>query len=306
MSEGINEEDYLKKHLQDNDYKEPAKKADPINMKDNSRVSDLQYFSFESDILPLGKFYDRGTTIMVRAAQTKEIQSYSMVDDTNFYDMVEKMNDMLSACVRVKYADGSMSSYLDIKDGDRVFLIFLIRELTFQKGNNLTVKSNCKCGTEVTIELHRNNFVMHDMPETIEPYFDQSSNVFRFETIKNDVFELGPPSIGLQKSFTEYIIKEYNEKKTPNLSFLKIIPFTMSDRNNITIEGIKKKLNDFQNMDDTSFQFLNSAVNKMTLGIKELKKKCSCGLEVATDMTFPDGPSAIFVIHDAFDKFIKK
>ena len=59
-------------------------------------------------------------------------------------------------------------------------------------------------------------------------------------------------------------------------------------------------------MDDISFQFLNAAVSKMTFGIKELKKTCTCGEEVHTDMQFPNGASSIFVIHDAFEAYIKE
>jgi hypothetical protein len=70
---------------------------------------------------------------------------------------------------------------------------------------------------------------------------------------------------------------------------------------------VKAKLKEFQEMDDVSFQFLNAAVSKMTFGIKELKKQCySCGVEIRTEMTFPNGSSGLFVIHDAFESFIKK
>jgi hypothetical protein len=51
---------------------------------------------------------------------------------------------------------------------------------------------------------------------------------------------------------------------------------------------------------------LNAAVGKMTFGIKELKKTCACGEEVHTEMQFPNGASGIFVIHDAFEAFIKE
>jgi hypothetical protein len=45
----------------------------------------------------------------------------------------------------------------------------------------------------------------------------------------------------------------------------------------------------------------------MTFGVKELVKSCSsCGVEVHTDMSFPNGASGIFVVHDAFETFIKK
>ena len=80
----------------------------------------------------------------------------------------------------------------------------------------------------------------------------------------------------------------------------------LGGRNTITYEGIKAKLKEFEEIDDISFQFLNAAVGKMTFGIKELKKTCTCGEEVHTEMQFPNGASGIFVIHDAFEAYIKE
>ena len=81
----------------------------------------------------------------------------------------------------------------------------------------------------------------------------------------------------------------------------------LTGRSSITIEGIKSKLQEFEKIDDISFQFLNAAVGKMTFGLKELKSTCGgCGLEVRSDMTFPNGASGIFVIHDAFEAYIKE
>jgi hypothetical protein len=58
-------------------------------------------------------------------------------------------------------------------------------------------------------------------------------------------------------------------------------------------------------MDDVSFQFLNAAVGKMTFGIKELAKEID-GQEVRAEMQFPNGASGVFVVHDAFEAFIKE
>jgi len=311
----MNEEEYLKRHLQDledgkNSQQHHVNSDIPSNQNkndDNVRLTDLQYFNFDVKELPCGQFYPAGTLIMVRPCQVKEIQAYSMVDDQNFYDIVEKMNDMLQACVRVKYADGRISSFLDIKDQDRLFLIFLIRELTFQQGNGLSVNSVCTaCGEDNTIELKRDNFVYHEIDDKLIKYYNRSTGSYHFSTVNGKSFELTPPNIGLQKAFTDYIVKENNEKRTPNLSFLKIIPFMLAGRSAITYDGIKAKLKDFEDMDDISFQFLNGAVSKMTFGIKELKKVCECGEEVHTDMQFPNGASGIFVIHDAFETYIKE
>lgn len=307
----MSEEDYLKRHLTDVDSNKSINSDIPFisqESKDNSKVDDLQYFNFDVRELPCGEFYPTGTLFMVRPAQVKEIQAYSMVDDNNFYDIVEKMNDMLRSCVRIKYPDGRVGSFLEVKDQDRLYLVFLIRELTFQQGNSLAVTTKCgECDHEFQIELKRENFVYHEVDEKLEKFFNPSTRCYNFKIQNGKSFELTPPNIGLQKAFTDYIIRENNEKRTPNLSFLKIIPFMLPDRSNITYDGIKAKLKDFEEMDDISFQFLNAAVSKMTFGIKELKKKCpECGSEVRTDMQFPNGASGIFVIHDAFEAYIKE
>ena len=306
----MSEEDYLKRHLSDLDE---GKNQNIFNgnttqkpVVEGTKVSDLQYFNFDIRELPCGQFYPTGTLFMVRPAQVREIQAYSMVDDNNFYDIVEKMNDILQSCVRVKYSDGKIGSYLDIKDQDRLFLVFLIRELTFQAGNSLSVNTKCGCGEEVAIELSKDNFVFHDIDVKLEKFYNRNSGSYNFKTVNGKSFELTPPNIGLQKAFTEYIMKENNEKRNPNLAFLKIIPFMMNGRTSITYEGIKSKVKEFEEMDDISFQFLNAAVGKMTFGIKELKKMCPCGEEVHTDMQFPNGASSIFVIHDAFEAYIKE
>jgi hypothetical protein len=304
----MTEEDYLKRHLGEIDTNKNTQptfeSVEPV--VESTRTSDLQYLTFDVRDFPCGLFYPIGTIFMVRAAQVREIQAYSMVDDENFYDVVEKMNDMLKACVRIKYTDGRMGSFLDVKDQDRIYLIFLIRELTFQQGNSLTVTSKCSCGQDVALELKRKNFKFHKMDEKLNRFYTPSLNSFNFKVTNGKEFEITPPNIGLQKAFTDYIIKENNDKVSPNLAFLKIIPFMLAGRTSITYDGIKAKLREFEEMDDVSFQFLNAAINKMIFGIEKLGSTCDCGEEVTADMQFPNGASSVFVIHDAFEAYIKE
>ena len=313
----MNDEDYLRKHLEEIEQNKRAQENTkftntdiPFEVKEShaetTKTSDLQFFNFDIKELPCGNFYPQGAVLMIRPAQVREIQAYSMVDDTNFYDIVEKMNDMLQSCVRIKYVDGKVGSFLDVKDQDRMYLVFLIRELTFQQGNTLQVNSICGCGQELGIELKRDNFVFHEIDEKLAKFYNKNSGSYHFSTINGKSFEMTPPNIGLQKAFTEYIVKENNEKRSPNLAFLKIIPFMLNGRSSITYEGIKAKLKEFEQMDQVTFQFLNAAVGKMTFGIKELKKKCECGEEIRTEMQFPNGASGVFVIHDAFEAYIKE
>lgn len=303
----LSEEEYLKKHLMELESSKPTSEDTKIKVQvENSTVDNLKYFAFDVKEFPCGIFYPVGSTIQVRAAEVKEIQSYSMIDDSNYYDIVEKMNDMLASCVRIKYPDGTIGSYMDLRDPDRFYLIFTIRELTFQQGTTLVTKSTCSCGIENQIELKRENFRNFQVSEKLRKYYDPGNRCFTFETRSGNIYHLAPPTIGLQKAFTEYIIKENTEKRKPNLSFLKIIPFTLYDRTTITQEGIKNKLEDFIKIDNMSFQFLNAAVEKLSFGIEKVSKTCSCGLEVHSDMIFPNGPSAVFIVHGAFDDYIKE
>ena len=250
----MSEEEILRRHIQG----EESTLTSPKVFVDNTKVDDLQFFNLSIKELPCGEFYPKGTILMIRAAKTKEIQSYSMVDDNNFYDVIEKMNDILKSCVRVKYPGGEIASYLDIKDQDRIFLILMVRELTFQKGNILAVNATCQnCDTENKIELIRKNFESHEFDEKLMKYYNPSKNSFVFKVKTGNEFEITPPNIGLQKSFTEFIVKETNDKKSANLAFLKIIPFMMVGKNSAKYEDIKKRLEEFENMDDISFQFLN-------------------------------------------------
>lgn len=279
------------------------------------RNTDLnQYLTVDLNVLPAGIFYKPGTKILIRAATVGEVQAYSSVDDTNFLDVTEKMNEMLSRCVRVKHPNGTVGSYKDLKDNDRLYLIFMIRELTFQKNTNLAKDVKCpECSHEFKIQFRATSgadqnktFIIHEMSEELKPFFNGNDRVFEFK-VKGQVYKLAPPSISIQEAFFKVIKEKVQDNKTPNVAFMKIIPFLLWDRRTITEEGIKQKEKEFSEMDMEVFQFLNAAVDKMLFGIKEMKKECpSCGLEVRTDMTFPKGASSVFVVPDIFAKFAKK
>ena len=303
-TEKITPEEYLRRHV-DGDSKKPEQ----MNVAPNSQPlsSSYEYFSFPAEQYPCGMFYEPGTMIQIRPAMTKEIQAYSMVDDHNYADIFDKMNEMLSSCLRIKKPNGQILSSNELKDPDRFCAIFHIRDLTFQNGPVLTSPAVCQsCGTTTQIKLGKNNFKFYEIDKDISSDFNRAKRTFIFELINDSIYELSPPTIGLSRNFSEYILKENSEKRKQNLAFLKIIPFTLNGISEINMDGIKDKLKEFENMDDISFQFLNSAVNKMTFGIEKVKGVCQCGSQTTSDQLFPNGASGIFVIPDAFERYRKK
>ena len=270
-----------------------------------------EYIAVPLELLPCGLFYKAGTRISIRGAKVQEVQAYSVVDDNNYLDITEKMNQILSSCVKYTYANGMLGSYKDLRDGDRLFLIFMIRELTFPGGKNLSKDVTCdNCNTDFKMELRATSsdkvtksFVNYEMSDKIVKFFDPPERVFVF-TIDDVDYKLAPPTIGIQEIFFGDIKSKVQIEKNPNVAFLKLASFLLHDRTKITLDGIKAKEQEFKRMDMKTFQILNQAVNQIIFGIKEMKNNCpSCGLEVHTDMVFPAGASTIFVIPDAFDEY---
>jgi len=302
-------------YLENNFMSDNVDSVDNVSKPDlsylDNKVPSNEYISIPLEILPCGLFYKQGTKINIRAARVQEVQAYSVVDDANYLDITEKMNQILSSCVKFYHPVGGQGSYKDVRDGDRLFLIFMIRELTFPGGKNLSKDVTCgKCEHEFKIELRatssdkvKKSFVNYDMPEKLAKFFDPSERVFVFN-IDNVDYKLAPPTIGIQEIFFGDIKNKIQVDKNPNVSFLKLASFLLHDRTKITEDGIKAKEQEFKRMDMKVFQILNQAVNQMLFGIKEMKNVCPmCGEEVHTDMSFPSGASNIFVIPDAFDEY---
>lgn len=304
MSNTESSDEHLKKYLESNDYREGGNIENNNNndRKSNSEnfstQKDLEFISLDISELPCSPFYPAGTSVFVRAAKVQEIQAFSVVDDKNFYDIYEKVNSMVQSCVFIKLPNGERKPYSNLIDGDRWYLLFIIRELTFQRGNDLQI--NVK---GLNIPLKRGYFEFHKMDEKLSNYYDHLSGRFVIPTKAGEI-ELAPPTLGLQKSFTDYMIEQVQGKKDLDQSFLKIIPYTMPGRTSITKEGIEKKLVEFKSMDIPKFQFLNSTVDKMLFGIKGVKINDENGVEVHSDDIFPEGISRLFVSSDAFDDFV--
>lgn len=310
----LKNQEYLESLLDENKPEKTRTNEKTLFDKDNGEYSvpSLEYSQIDINVLPCARFYKFGTKIAIRPSKVTEIQSYSVVDDKNFVDITEKMNELLSRNVLFTHADGKKGTYRDLKDADRMFIIFMIREMTFAGGHTITKDVQCdKCDNEFSIPFRATSgqggpatFELLTPTQNIEKFWNNEERCY--ELIYQGVsWRLGTPTIGIQEDFYDEIKREINNEKKPNITFMKIVPFLLYDRSYITEEGIKSKLKEFINMDDLKlFQGLNAIVNGMTFGIKGLIMECKeCGTEVHTEFTFPSGASTIFEIPNILDSF---
>jgi len=273
----------------------------------------LDYIQIETSSLPLSYFYKEGVKISIRAAKVTEIQAYSVVNDENYLDVTEKMNQLLSTCVRVILPGNVKGSYKDVKDGDRLFLIFLIRELTFQKGHSYSKPAKCKeCNHTFDIPFRASSnqdyprtFEFYDMPESLEEYYVKKDKLFKLEFDKA-VYKLAPPTIGIQEQFFTLMREKVAAEEELNVSFNKVQPFLLPHLSHVSEKGLVTREQEYSTMDMDLWMDIDHMVDEMKFGLKGLKMNCpECGTEVHTDVKFPTGAKGIFAVSSRFKKHNK-
>jgi hypothetical protein len=262
--------------------------------------------------LPLSEFYAPGTKIKFRECSVKEIQRYSTLDESSIFDFKDKLNEIIEECVLFYNPDGSLGSHEQIFDGDRVWMIYLIREKTFPKGKVLTVPVKYKdIDTDeiktTTIELKRKNFsIWRD--EEIMQFFDKKSRCLVFETVlREQPIYMKPPTIGLRRCFDHYLkVKKENDEKI-NITFFKIAPFLKPDVGYMTWEEFEEYEHWFENeLDSEEYMFLFDIINNhLKIGIRGLKKNMDTSI-IWSDKVYPDRLTTLFLLPDAFRTFIRK
>ena len=302
-------EDFIKSYLQPEEELESTQDTQQTEFKD-TKWHDLPLIA-----LPLGKLYHPGYRFEFRAAELAEIQHFSTIDNDDVLDIRHKLNDILKSCLKVTLPNKKAGSYLDLKLGDRMYVIYTIREITFQKGKVLSIPVICqneKCKHEFDIELVRAHIEMFDENEDIWNFYVPQYQGFVFNTtISDEPILINLPTIGIQESFRRWMEdKEYKNEKIDE-SFVKIAPYLIN-KNDLTVEELDEFKERMNNLTIEEFEFINDVVDRFKrkefkVGIKGLVKKCpKCGQEVRTTAVFPERASDIFVVPNAFELYLKK
>lgn len=318
-----NREDHLKEFLNEDENKNTPQ---PVNQNieyfgPNSRQkvdkieADSDWINIPLKELPYGKFYKLGTHVFIRPAKTKEIESFAVVNDKNPYDVVLKLNEILSACVKIQFQDGTVGTYRDIQNGDRDTLAIIISRASAKKGRILQKAAYCTCAgsnkEEILIDLLPANYVYKEEDDLLKKYFNEDSRTYKFSMYNDIEIELAPPTIGLTEDINNYIFFQTTKsggKTVPNITFMQALPYIKAGKGvkSLSIESLEQEEYNFSKMNDEMFMVIYDAIDLMSFGIEKLKGHCpKCSQEVYTSFGFPDGPRALFIVPHAFKQFVR-
>ncbi len=311
--------DHLMDFLKENENAQPEEISNVQHFGDSSRqkvdkinASDT-WLNIPLKDLPYGQFYPIGTHISIQPVSTKEIEAFAIVNDKNPYDVQLKLNEVLTACTKIVFIDGSVGSYKDIQNGDRDTLAIIIAKASVKNGRKIEKGVVCSCNKEEQmIEMIPANYVYKQESEDIKEFFNENTRRYEFELENGDTVYLAPPSIGLTEDINNYIFYQTTKsqgKVTPNITFMQTIPYIKAGRGvkTLSIEQLEQEEYNFSKMNEELFMFIYDAIDLMSFGIETVKSKCTkCGSEIATHFTFPGGARSLFVVPNAFKQFIRQ
>lgn len=248
-----------------------------------------------------GMFYPAEARFMIRSASVKEIRHFSTINEQDPFSIDEALNEILKGCLQIRFP-GKQASFKDLREEDRIFIILTIRELTFSKGENrLIVKKNCgDCGHENEIEINNHAFEPTILGETVMKYYNPERRLFEFQTKSSGVIEMTAPSIGVMMEITKYIKTMQQEGRKIDQSFIKVLPYMITDWKGFTQDRIKNLEIEFMQWTASKYQTVYNLTDMIRVGVKEeMKKDCDkCGTEVSAPISFPGGIKSLFVVSD--------
>lgn len=255
-----------------------------------------------------GRFYPDGTTLEIRAAQVQEIRHFSTIDENDPLDMDDKLNMIVDKCVRMRFPD-RQASWKDIKEEDRFYLIFAVRDLTFVNGENklfLNLQCGRTCAGDGTykekVELVKDNFDYYKIDPRLMEHYDEKERCFVLRNTKAGTFKLYIPSLGVTSFIKGYVRQRIKNNEFFDRSFLKIAPFLFPEWRQLNDQSYNAMYQESMGWSPLKFSSMLQMAEMIRFGVKtELVRSCKqCGVEVRTPMSFPGGVKSIFISADPF------
>ena len=279
-----------------------------------SPVNEIGFKSLPVETMPTqGLFYPIDAKVAIRSANNEEIRNWSMIDDSDFVDQVDKLNFILERCVKVKSSSPNFMSWKDLCEIDRFFVVFRVQELTFPNGENqLKIRFRCndKCGFKTEVPL--SSAYMRDffkISEEVMKYYDEQKRCFFVHSVKlNTDIKLHMPTVGGMIAVTNYILECKKNGDEVDKAFVRILPFCIGNWRNVTPEAILSLKRGSYTWPTNKFLFVSGLIDKITqCASTDCTYTCErCGEVLKSPLFFRGGYTIknLFAISDRLDELI--
>ena len=265
-------------------------------------MADMGYKNIPLENLPSqGMFYPPGTQIAVRAASVAEIRHWSTIEEDDLLAVDDMINYVIERCCKLKIP-GASSSWKDIKDVDRFYIIFSIREFTFKDGEN---KIYISTGEGDKVEVRKEMIRYFTLHPKLEKFYSAASRYIELKLKSGEQIDVFMPSIGITQFIKNYIRGKQQQQLKFDNAFIKYASFLFEDWRTLNQGTYEKAVRESSAWSLQKLSVLSKMTDYLGDGIKpELLYNTPSGMEVTAPLNFEGGIKSIFLISDIFDELV--
>jgi hypothetical protein len=252
------------------------------------------------DLPTQGLFYPEGTEVAIRAASANEIRHWSTLqDDVSAID--DMMNYVIERCVSFK-TPGPFSSWKDIKEIDRFYILLGIREYTFVNGqNNLQVKIS---ETEKK-DVDKGMIDYINFDEKLMKYYSDQERCFVLPFKSGKTISVSIPSAGVTGFLKAYINRKRQSQEMIDEDFIQFAPFVIKDWRGLNDNSYASMVQDSLNWSIEEISVLTHLKDQFMDAVNPIIRYTDeGGAERTAPLNFHGGVKSIFLISDPFGQLV--
>lgn len=247
------------------------------------------------DLPTRGLFYPEDTEILIRAARAEEIRHWSTLDERDLSALDDMLNYILERCVTVKYPGGSHSSWKDLKEVDRFYVILAVHEYTFKKGEN---KLQVKVSETKKLDVKKEMIDYISFDERIMKFYNPDKRLF---TITLDdgspAFDISLPTVGVTNWLKNYVIRKRQMQEPISEDFINFAPFVITEWRGLGDSSYEKYLLESESWSTLKISALSFIKDTFIEAVEPVVKYTEeQGGERQVPLNFQGGIKSIFLI----------
>lgn len=282
-------------------------KAQKFQVSEESPLAgDIGWKNLPTQNLPSqGLFYPDGTEIAIRAASVAEIRHWSTIDEQDALGIDDMLNFVVEKCCRVRMG-GRPANYKDLKEVDRFYIIFAIRDFTFKNGENkLFTYIEGEDGGEDKIEITKDVLSYFNPDEKLMKYYNSDMKCFVFPMKNGDVFECHFPSLGVMAFIKAYARAKAQRSQNFDKAFLKYAPFIIPEWKGLTDREYDRASQDSLTWSIQKISLMDKVTTMLAGSINpQIRYIKPSGEEDAVALSFRGGIKSLFLIPDILDELV--
>lgn len=274
-------------------------------VEESPLAGDIGWKNIPIENLPSQGLFYQDPEITIRAASVSEIRHWSTIDENDALGIDDMLNFVIEKCCRIRIA-GRPATYREMKEIDRFYLIFAIRDYTFKNGENkLYTTVEVEDGSEQKVEITKDVLNYFNPDEKLMRYYNAEKKCYIFTMKSGETIELHFPSLGVMSFIKTYAKNKTQRGQQFDKAFLRYAPFLIADYKGFSDRDYDKLLQESYSWSIQKISLMDQITTMLANSINpQVRYFKSSGEEGTVPLSFPGGVKSLFLIPDIFAELV--